>query len=171
MRRQSVWTMVALTAVSFVHINAQSAGSTLPREDPNLYLMFFDFHYNLSLALEQKKANDFKAGANAEKAVAQFLKVKPTELYKVTEISRGVMAGLARANTDLKAFVDQARAGGREPDSATLQTYDQHRANLIETAVNQLKEDLSSESWNGLHAYINEQHRLHTRLLEFKPEP
>ena len=124
-----------------------------------------------SLAVDDKKAKDPEGGARNEKAVAHLLRIQDADFRKVSDVAHEFVIDLGKWQNDLKFYVDAVRAKKHEPDSAVLMQFDQRKVDLIDAAVQRLKTTLSPQSWAGLHIYINEEHRLHTRVFEFKAQP
>lgn len=149
-------------------LNAQQSGSALPVEDPRLYQVFFNFHNTVSLAIQSKKAQDPVGSDKEEKGFAHKLRIKPGELQVVTSIAQGFVKDLAKWQDGLKSYVDQVRSQKQQPDPAVLRQFDQQKQQLVDAAVHRLSTALSRGSWQGLHAYINDEHRLHTKLVIFK---
>ncbi len=147
---------------------AQRSGAPLPLEDPRLYQVFFQFHDGVSSAIQTKKAQNMESGRKNEKGFASKLRIKHDDLQKVTDVAHGFVTDLAKWQDDLKSYVDKVRSQKQEPDPAVLQQFDQRKLQLIEAAVEQISTSVSSASWVGLHGYINDEHRLHTSIIEFK---
>jgi hypothetical protein len=164
MRQRFIW-IVGIAAFFLIRLSAQQK---LPPDDPRLYLMFFDFHNSLMLAVENKKAKDPEGGARTEKAVAQVLKVQLSELQKVTDTAHAFVGDRAKWQNDLKSYVDATRARNQEPDTVMLAQFGQQRQELIANAVQQLRTGLSPAGWTGLQSYINNEYRRHISVAEFK---
>ena len=160
--------VMALGLTLLVPAFGQQSGSPLPPEDPRLYLLFFQFHDKVSSAIQSKKTQDSVAGGKAEQAFAQKLRVKQQDLQKVTNISHQFVTDLGKWEEDLRSFVERIRSQKQEPDGASLAQFDLRKRQLIDSAVHQMSTTLSAASWTGLHGYINDEHRLHTSVVEVK---
>jgi hypothetical protein len=150
---------------------AQRSGAPLPAEDPRLYILFFQFHDSLNAKVQEKKAQDPEAGAKAEKGVARLLRIEQKELQKVSDIAHRFVTDLANWQDELKAYADQARSQSQKPDVVVVRQFEQRKQQSIDTAVRHLSATLSPAGWAGLHAYINEEHRLHTTMVQLGPRP
>ena len=160
--------VMALGLTLLVPTFSQQSGSPLPPEDPRLYLLFFHFHDKGSSHIQNKKTQDPVAGGKAEQAFAQKLRVKQQDLEKVTNISHQFVADLAKLEEDLRSSVEKIRAQTQESDGASLAQFDLRKRQLIDSAVHQISTTLSATSWTGLYGYINNEHRLHTSVVEVK---
>lgn len=146
-------------------------GTVVPPDDPRLYQAFLDFHHEFSNMIRSRKATRSTDGAKLERGLARKVRVKPEEFEKVTAIAEEFVKQRTNWQEELKAYVADARSRNEERCAAALREFDQRRTQLIDNAVERLKTTLSPESWAGLHAYINDEHRLHVRVFEFKPAP
>ena len=164
-----VFTLAAL-AFGPVSVVAQQT-SVPPIDDPSVYAMFFNFHHNLSLAVDAKKAKNAASGAQLESAVARLLRVRQDELAKVRVVSDKFVSDLAKWQSDLKTYVDQVRGQKKSPDPASLSQFDQRKQQLLSNALAQLGSMLSANSWTGLHAYINNDYRLNISQVSFPAVP
>ena len=165
---------IAILGAAFIilpSLGAQTPGHSLPAEDPRLYQVFLQFQDDVNSALQAKKGQDPTAGAKAEAGFAHMLRIRHEELPKVNTVAHTFVTDLTKWQKDLKAYVDEARSQNREPDPAILVRFDKTRLQLINSAILQISTSLSSTSWMGLHGYINDQHRLHTSIMEFKASP
>ena len=78
------------------------------------------------------------------------------------------MTDLAKWQADLKSYVDTTRSKKEQLDPAILRQFDQSKLDLINAAVHQMNATLTPVSWAGIHAYINDEHRLHTRVFQYQ---
>ena len=62
-------------------------------------------------------------------------------------------------------------ANNHEPDRATLKQFAQKKQELIDAALRDLRTRLSTESWIGLHSYVNDGFRSHVRSVDFGTKP
>src|SRR5216684_5896194 len=111
--------IVLALALSGLSVAGQQA-SVPPAEDPSVYTMFFNFHHNLSLAVDAKKAKNTTAGAQFEAGVARLLRVRQDDLAKVRVVSDRFVFNLAKWQSDLKTYIDQVRSQKKAPDPASL---------------------------------------------------
>ena|SRR5690348_2499451 len=147
-------------AISGIPLGAQQS-TTPPADDQSVYAMFFNFHHNISLAVDAKKAKNSAAGAQFENGVAHLLRVRQDELAKVRVVSDRFISDLAKWQDDLKKYIDQTRSQKKAPDPANLAQFDQRKQRLFMVALAQLGNTLSPTSWAALHSYINDDYRLH----------
>ena len=164
-------TLAAAALALLLPLHAQESGAHLPPEDPMLYQLFFGFHEGLNTAIQNKKAQNLESGTRSEKGFANKLRIKQDEIQTVTNVSHRFVTDLAAWQSDLKSYVDRVRSQKQEPDPAVLQQFNQRKRQLIDEAVRQIRTTLSPASWTGLHAYINDEHRLHTTMTEFNSTP
>lgn len=160
--------LLAFAICGFVPLAAQQSP---PPDDPGLLVMFFHFHSGLSSALDDKKTQDPSGGAKAEKAVAHTLKVQVSDLPQIAAVTHGFVADLDKLQKDLKAYVDESRGNKHEPDPVTLKQFAQKKQELIDAALRDLRTRLSTESWIGLHSYVNDGFRSHVRSVDFGTKP
>ncbi len=142
------------------------AQSLLPVDSPELYFLYFHFHDRVNSSIQAKKvqpASSETTLSTSEKYFARRLAIDPEELAKVSGIVHQFVVDLEKWNKDLKDLVANVQEQGGQVEQATLETYDQRKLSLIAASVAQLQGILTPASWNGLHSYINEQHRLGTR--------
>jgi len=128
-------------------------------DDPELQASFFLFMEDFSAWL------DVRGNANPAKrdplmaSAARYLRVDVKELPKIAATCRSAATNLRRINDSAAKLWADARANGKRPDSAALNVLAAQRFSAIQSAMDDLSRALSSASWDGLHAYINSDHR------------
>lgn len=160
--------LCVLAMVAPLAAQVPSGSTFLPPDDPMLYAAFFAFEADLGQMLEQKRAIDPQNGPRNERWMAKTLRVQQTELGVVHEISWRLVGELADWQEQLKVYVEKARADGGTVDPKAMNQFDQLRRGLIESAVQTLAAKLSPGSWEGIRKYVNDEHRMHTKVLRYR---
>ena len=101
----------------------------MTEDDPTLYVLYFNFHDQVTTSLDAKKAQSSTTVDNvpsaAERHFAKYLHIDASELLNVTAAARQLSIGLSKWGQDLKSYVDTSRANGGQPDPVTLEVYDE----------------------------------------------
>jgi hypothetical protein len=139
---------------------SQTRSVVPPREDIEVYFSFFNFHDDFAQWLDKRKGEAPERAQKLEKGAADHLRVGISELPIVKQISGTVVFDLGRLSHDAQAYIDKSKNSRTPPDRATLLGFEARRRQIVLSGVDRLKRALPPSAWNGLHAFINEEHRL-----------
>ena len=157
-------TSAALFVLAGVCFGAEPQ-ARLQKDHPELYSSFFffveDFSKWLDARVTQIPANKTKLMQSA----ARYLKVDPSELPKLTAFCRSVAATLRQIGGDGQKYWDGEQKLQHSPDAEKMRQFSVKRQAAIQAGIDQLKNQLSKASWDGVYAHINGKHRASIRLL------
>jgi hypothetical protein len=139
---------------------AQTRSVVPPPEDIEVYFSFFNFHNDFAQWLDKRKGEAPARAQNLDKSAADHLRVGVADLPIVKQISGAVVSDLGRSSHDAQAYMETSNSSKTPPDRATLLGFEARRRQIVLSGVDRLKQGLSSSAWNGLHAFINDEHRL-----------
>ena len=164
--------LIAIALCLFVGQGYPQQPALNPSPDTlDLYASFFHFHDDFSRWTDNRAAINAPDTSKFLQGVATYLHVTVVDLPKIAVITHAAVASLKSLNAETRAYVDKVLANRQVADKPTLYRFEARRQQIIQSAINQLKQSLSPASWNGLHSYINEEHRRNTRIFVSAPIP
>lgn len=139
--------------------NSPDAGDTPGVDSPTIYQSFFMHQHQLSTWIASQSAADPVKGRELVKAATKVHRIQEADYENVTAISHSVVAGLEKVDSGARAELRAAKASGTAPNADALQRYAHTRQLILGDGIQKLQSSLSPESWKGLHAYLNNEHR------------
>lgn len=133
------------------------------KDDPSLYASFFFVMENFSTWLDARGAALPANKAKLMQSAARYLHIDVNELPKVSATCQSFAAMIRQINTNARNSVSSAEKN-KLPNLATLHGFEAQRQAAIQAGINQLRQQLSAASWNGLTAHINGDHRNSIRV-------
>ncbi len=131
-----------------------------PPEDIEVYFSFFNFHNDFAQWLDKRKGEAPERSQKLDKSAADHLRIGIPELPIVKRISGTVVSDLGRVSHDAQAYIEKSNSSKTSPDQAVLLGFEARRRQIVLSGVHSLKLELPSPAWSGLHAFINDEHRL-----------
>jgi hypothetical protein len=143
----------------------QPAASPFQVDSAEVYIAFFRFQDDFSNWLDQRKANvTAQAAQGLDTATAAHFSVDPADLGKLRGVTTSVMANFKNIDRDMFAYVTGRVQHELLPESGVMDQFAKRRAQAALDGAAQLQQVLSSNSWSGIHNYINNIHRLRYHL-------
>ena len=143
---------------------AQVVGTPLPADDPRLYQAFFYFCDFVDSVVSADPMSTEHQSSSHGRSVARKIRVNPEELRKVMEVAHAFVLAQSALNTSSKKYAEKMANDRRPLEPLAREEFDRQRLRLVEDSIRWLAGTLSTESWEGLQAYINKEHRLRTRV-------
>lgn len=149
---------------------AQPPRTTNPNQDSiEVYTSFFFFHDNFAKWTEERVAANPSRRAQLVGSSARFLGIAPDEFSKLESITATVTRQLRAVSEEAHEYVAAAAQESAGIDPAKLISFNERRGVIVDAGVARMRNSLSSNSWHGLHAYINERHRQHVNIPRSNP--
>ena len=153
--------------------HSPSPGDTPGVDSPVLYRSFFNYHDQPGNWIDSRKAANPISGKSATQDAAKLLRIQDAEYAKVAAISHSVAANLKQVESQAGSYLHGGQSQGSTvaptaPQQTALRQYERQRRQILSDGVRQLQSSLSRESWNGLRAYLNEQHRAQIHAVPTK---
>jgi hypothetical protein len=145
---------------------AQQTPAVHPAQDaPELYLSFFFFHEDFAKWTEARiAANPGKRGQFLNSSAKQ-IGISPDEFSALETISSDITASLRVIGDEAHQYVQSTVKAKGDIDHKVLVQFDSRRQAVIQDGINRMKNTLSTQGWQGLYSYINNQHRQHVNVV------
>ena len=141
---------------------AQPAIASLPADHHDVYNAFFQYHVSWQKsAVVQAKGKTSSLNQSATD-FAKFVHVDTKEIGIVSGVSGNVADRLNVLSVARSAYL---ASHSDKPSPHDLDQFEIRRQRIILSGVSELSKRLKPSSWNGLHAYVNQDYRLRGSVL------
>lgn len=134
---------------------AQQKPPVIKLEDPELYFAFIRAHNDVDVRVQALSASDPARAQQTLTSTAAIYGVSAADVPRISEQVRGMMAQLAKWETEVKAYNTQQSARRQLPDMKTLLAFQAQRQRLVIVTRDAILRALPQASWSNLYSYIN----------------
>jgi hypothetical protein len=135
------------------------------QEAPELYLSFFFFHENFAKWTEDRIAAYPAQRARILASSSKFIGISTDEFDALEAITKQVTSNLRALGDEAHQNVSVTAGTKAGVDRKKLADFNVRRLAIIQDGINAMTQTLSPQSWQGLHGYINNQHRQHVTAV------
>ena len=160
------WLCILVASFTGPLFAQDSAVKHLDRESPELYQSFFFFCEEFSKWVEDLGTKEPERKADVVRAAAKYLRISSSEFAGLTQVGGAVADRVRKSREAAQSYAAETSRNHAEVNAAELRRHDTERLSAIQDGISGVQRVLSPGSWEALHRYINEEHRLHTRVFD-----
>jgi hypothetical protein len=143
--------------------------STPPPGDPNVFLMFLDYHDHLQQEITRlRNVGDTPGANNLESAWQARLHLSSAAFAAISATHLALAASLVVHQSEATAYINRAMANHEGFDLARMRSFETRRISTIQQTVASLKATLSPEDRQSLFSFIENEFRLSVRKAPIK---
>jgi hypothetical protein len=146
-----------------------TTSSTLAADSNDWYRSFFQFHDQFSTWADQKKASEPAAVQRLDTGAATLFGIDQADLSKLRAISQQVVSDLKAIDKEQTTYPNALAKQEARSNPAVIKDFENRRQASVSSNTDKLKQVLSPASWNGLHTFINDEHRQNIKVVAVHP--
>lgn len=143
--------------------------STPPPDDPNVFMMFLDFHEHMQEeGMRLRKLGDTEGANNFESSWHARLHLSSAASAAISAAHHALTTSLAVHQSEATAYANRTIANHERLDVLKMRSFETSRISAIRQTEASLKATLSQEDWQSLFRFIDDEFRLSVRIAPIK---